>query len=112
MSSSAEEMSEEGGRERNKTSIYSPYISPVYGDLLGLPPLMITGGDVEPLWEDIRAVHKKAVEQGVGTSSSSIIVLVVLVVVLIRLIADMMVVVVMWWWRRRYQMWSCTWGII
>jgi hypothetical protein len=61
-----EELSDERGKERNKTSIYSPYISPVYGDLLGLPPLLITGGDVEPLWEDIRTIHRKAVEQGVG----------------------------------------------
>lgn len=60
-----EELSDERGKERNKTSIYSPYISPVYGDLLGLPPLLITGGDVEPLWEDIRTIHHKAVEQGV-----------------------------------------------
>lgn len=66
------QLSQQREKEKNLTSIYSPYISPIYGDLLGLPPLLITGGDVEPLWEDIRRLHQKAQQQGIGKKGSAL----------------------------------------
>ncbi|ELR22501.1 alpha/beta hydrolase fold domain containing protein [Acanthamoeba castellanii str. Neff] len=48
----------------NRASIYSPYVSPIYGDLLGLPPLLVTGGDQEPLWDDIQRLVQKGRDQG------------------------------------------------
>jgi hypothetical protein len=51
----------------NRASIYSPYVSPIYGDLLGLPPLLVTGGDQEPLWDDIQRLVQKGRDQGLGT---------------------------------------------
>jgi len=42
-----------------------PYISPLYGDLRGLPPLLIYVGDYETLRDDAVAFARKATEAGV-----------------------------------------------
>jgi len=65
-SGDSEQLEEEEAlaREINRSSIYSPYISPIYGDLVGLPPMLITGGDEEPLWGDIQKLVHKGREQG------------------------------------------------
>jgi acetyl esterase/lipase len=47
-----------------ETDVLSPYISPLYGDMHGLPPVMLTAGGEEPLLADIRALHAKCVEAG------------------------------------------------
>jgi acetyl esterase/lipase len=43
----------------------NPLISPLYGDLSGLPPLLVTAGRTEPLRMDGRNLVQKAKEQGV-----------------------------------------------
>jgi hypothetical protein len=53
------------GEQADVFDICSPYISPVYGDLRGFPPLLVSAGDVEPLLGDIMRYYNKAVEVGV-----------------------------------------------
>lgn len=43
-----------------------PYISPVYGDLTGLPPLLVHAGRTEPLRMDGRRIVERARECGVS----------------------------------------------
>jgi acetyl esterase/lipase len=52
------------GTEETRPDVLSPYISPLYGDMHGLPPVMLTAGGEEPLLADIRALHDKCVEAG------------------------------------------------
>jgi acetyl esterase/lipase len=46
----------------------NPYISPLYGDLKGLPPLFITAGGNETLMDDSIMFVKKAKEAGVNVT--------------------------------------------
>jgi acetyl esterase/lipase len=46
----------------------NPLASPLYGDLAGLPPLMITAGDTEVLLDDSTRFAARAREQGVAVS--------------------------------------------
>lgn len=46
----------------------SPYISPLYGDLEGLPPLFITAGGYETLLSDATRLADKAREAGVDVT--------------------------------------------
>ncbi len=41
-----------------------PYISPLYGDLSHLPPLLIQAGTLEVLWSEIEALVEKATQGG------------------------------------------------
>lgn len=41
-----------------------PYISPLYGDLSHLPPLLIQAGTIEIFWSEIEALVHKATESG------------------------------------------------
>jgi acetyl esterase/lipase len=45
-----------------------PYISPLYGDLAGLPPLLIQVGDAEILLDDSTRFAKLADEAGVDVT--------------------------------------------
>jgi acetyl esterase/lipase len=49
------------------TPATNPLASPVYGDLSGLPPLLIQVGDSEVLLDDSRRVHEKARRSGVAS---------------------------------------------
>lgn len=49
-------------------SVQNPWISPLFGDLKGLPPLFINSGDSDELYEDGEKFHRKAVEAGVASS--------------------------------------------
>jgi hypothetical protein len=81
-----EEMLQQHQQEPDTFDICSPYISPVYGDMRGFPPLLISAGtkprlllalrmgvhqpgsragDVEPLLGDIMRYYHKAVDAGV-----------------------------------------------
>jgi acetyl esterase/lipase len=42
-----------------------PLASPLFGDLAGLPPMLIHAGSEEVLLDDARNLHKRALEQGV-----------------------------------------------
>jgi len=42
-----------------------PYLSPVFGDLTGLPPMLIHVGEYEMLFDDSATLYKKAVDAGV-----------------------------------------------
>lgn len=42
-----------------------PYVSPIYGDLSELPPLLIQASESEVLYDDAVGLHKKALQQGV-----------------------------------------------
>lgn len=42
----------------------SPYLSPAFGDLTGLPPLLLLAGEDELLLDDARRVHESAVRAG------------------------------------------------
>jgi acetyl esterase/lipase len=46
----------------------SPYLSPVFGDLSGLPPLLLLAGEDELLLDDARRVHESAARAGVRAS--------------------------------------------
>jgi acetyl esterase/lipase len=46
----------------------TPYVSPLYGDLAGLPPLLIQVGDAEILLDDARRFAKRAEETGVDVT--------------------------------------------
>ncbi|ELR24842.1 alpha/beta hydrolase fold domain containing protein [Acanthamoeba castellanii str. Neff] len=56
--------SEENTTTTTTPDVLSPYISPIYGDLQGLPPVMLTAGGEEPLLADIQALHAKCVDAG------------------------------------------------
>ena len=43
-----------------------PYVSPVFGDYAGLPPMLIHVGEYEMLFDDAVTVYKKAVAAGVS----------------------------------------------
>lgn len=45
----------------------SPYISPVYADFTGLPPVFIAVSDIEALYDDSIILHDKLIEAGVKT---------------------------------------------
>jgi acetyl esterase/lipase len=47
------------------TPATNPLASPLYGDLTGLPPLLIQVGDTEVLLDDSRRLHEKARRAGV-----------------------------------------------
>lgn len=42
-----------------------PYVSPLFGDLAGLPPLLIQAGDAEVLRDEITLLAHKAAMAGV-----------------------------------------------
>lgn len=42
----------------------SPYVSAVFGDLAGLPPLLLLAGEDELLLDDARRVHESAIRAG------------------------------------------------
>ena len=42
-----------------------PYLSPVFGDMTGLPPMLIHVGEYEMLFDDSATLYKKAVDAGV-----------------------------------------------
>lgn len=48
----------------------NPYISPVFGDFTGFPPMLIQVGSIEMLLSDSRTVAKKAREKGVQVKLS------------------------------------------
>jgi len=54
---------EAGERYALGTDLKSPYLSPVYGDLSGLPPMLLQIGTNEILLPDCRAFQEKAVAQ-------------------------------------------------
>jgi acetyl esterase/lipase len=43
----------------------NPLISPLFGDLAGLPPLLINSGDADELYDDGERFYRKALEAGV-----------------------------------------------
>ena len=43
----------------------NPYLSPLFGDFTGFPPMLIQVGTHEMLYDDAASVAKKAKEQGV-----------------------------------------------
>lgn len=45
----------------------SPYVSPVFGDLSGLPPLLLLAGEDELLLDDARRVHESATRAGTAS---------------------------------------------
>ncbi|MBL4739635.1 MAG: alpha/beta hydrolase [Sneathiella sp.] len=49
----------------------NPYISPLFGDLTGLPPILFQVGSTEVLLDDSRRAHQKISEQG-GSSKLDI----------------------------------------
>lgn len=51
-----------------KKNLKNPIISPIYGDLHGLPPILIQAGSHELLLDDILDFHKKAKESEVEVS--------------------------------------------
>jgi monoterpene epsilon-lactone hydrolase len=46
----------------------SPFVSPVYGDFTGLPPLLIFAGDTEVLLDDAKRLAERAASQGVSSN--------------------------------------------
>jgi acetyl esterase/lipase len=48
-----------------KHDVRCPYISPLHGDLSGLPPLLINAGDADELFDDALLFFKKAESSGV-----------------------------------------------
>jgi len=56
---------EEEVTSQGSPDIRSPFISPLYGDMHGLPPIMLTAGSEEPLLGDIQALYDKCLEAGV-----------------------------------------------
>jgi acetyl esterase/lipase len=55
-------------RYANGESLRDPRISPVYGDLSGLPPLLIHGGNREFLARDAVVLSERARGQGVDVT--------------------------------------------
>ncbi len=49
-------------------SVYNPYISPVYADFKGMPPMLIQTGDTEMLLSDSTTVAEKAHAAGVDVT--------------------------------------------
>ncbi len=47
--------------------VRSPVLSPVFGDLAGLPPLLLLAGEDELLLDDARRVHESATRAGVDS---------------------------------------------
>lgn len=47
--------------------VANPLVSPVFGDLAGLPPLLVQVGSKEVLLDDARAIAQKAAQAGVPT---------------------------------------------
>jgi acetyl esterase/lipase len=47
-------------------SLNNPYISPIFADLEGLPPLLIQAGGIEALLDDSITLAKQAKSSGVG----------------------------------------------
>ena len=45
-----------------------PYISPLYGDFSGLPPLLVTAGKHEPLRKDAALLAQRAAQAGVNVT--------------------------------------------
>ncbi len=43
----------------------NPFISPLFGDLKGLPPIFINAGDADELFDDGRKFYEKALDEGV-----------------------------------------------
>ncbi len=54
-----------------KSNVHDPYISPLYGDLKGLPPLFINSGEADELYDDGLSFYKKAKKAGVDVSFTS-----------------------------------------
>ena len=50
------------------TDLQTPLLSPIYGDLTGLPPLLIFVGDTELLLDDARRLAERASLQGVAAN--------------------------------------------
>lgn len=53
------------GYERLHKYLMHPYASPIFADLQGLPPLLITAGDAEVLRDEITLLAHKASAAGV-----------------------------------------------
>lgn len=53
---------------RNGADVRDPLVSPMYGDMTGLPPLLIQVGTRETLLDDARRLHQKALADGVVSS--------------------------------------------
>ncbi len=45
--------------------MFSPYVSPVYGDYHGMPPILIQTGSDEMLLSDSKMIEGKAKEAGI-----------------------------------------------
>lgn len=48
-----------------ENDVRNPYISPLYGDLKGLPPIFINAGESDELFDDGRKFYEKAKSEGV-----------------------------------------------
>ncbi len=48
-----------------KTPLEHPYLSPLYADLRGLPPMLVEASRIEVLWDDAARFVEKAKEAGV-----------------------------------------------
>lgn len=48
----------------NKEDVKDPYVSPLYGDLKGLPPIFITASECECLLDDARRMADRLLEAG------------------------------------------------
>ncbi len=51
-----------------KQSAKNPFVSPLFADLSGLPPLLVLVGSDETLLDDSRAIHKNAQSAGVQST--------------------------------------------
>lgn len=54
----------EKGEDREKPDLAQPLMSPLFGDLQGMPPSLIFAGGDEILLDDSRRLHKKLMESG------------------------------------------------
>ena len=49
----------------------NPYISPIYGDFTGLPPMLLQVGEEEKLLKDTLKVEEKAIKEGVSVTRTT-----------------------------------------
>lgn len=52
------------GKNAPESLLQSPYVSPVYGDYNGLPPIFIAASDTEVLYDDSCLLYEKLREEG------------------------------------------------
>lgn len=55
-------------KDSDEDDLRHPYVSPVFGDFSGLPPLMIQVGEAECLLDDARTVAQRAAAAGVDVT--------------------------------------------